>query len=60
MEYLIKNGAPRAVQDLKDDLFKIRAFNEFTYNENGTDRGQGGKNKCVITIYSTGQIKGDM
>jgi hypothetical protein len=26
MEYLIKNGAPRTVQDIKDDLFKIRAL----------------------------------
>ena len=45
MEYLIKNGAPRAVQDIKDDLFKIRAFNEFAYSESGTDRGQGGMYK---------------
>ena len=26
MEYLIKNGCPRVVQEIKDDLFKIRAF----------------------------------
>ena len=26
MEYLIKNGAPRVVQDVKDDMFKIRAL----------------------------------
>lgn len=26
MEYLIKNGAPRAIQDIKDELFKIRSL----------------------------------
>jgi len=26
MDYLCKNGAPRVVQDIKDDLFKIRAL----------------------------------
>lgn len=26
MEYMIKNGAPRVVQDIKDDLFKIRSL----------------------------------
>lgn len=25
-DYLIKNGAPRAVQDIKDDLFKIKSL----------------------------------
>jgi epsin len=35
MDYLVKNGAPRVVQDIKDDLYKIRSFNEFSYRENG-------------------------
>ena len=43
MDYLVKNGAPRVVQDIKDDLFKIRNFQDFNYSENGTDKGQGGK-----------------
>ena len=47
MDYLIKNGAPRAVQDIKDDLFKIRAFVEFSYTEGGQDRGQGGKTTSI-------------
>jgi hypothetical protein len=41
MEYLIKNGAPRCIQEIKDDLYKIRALQDFNYSENGTDRGQG-------------------
>ena len=24
MDYLVKNGAPRVVQDIKDDVYKIR------------------------------------
>lgn len=43
MDYLVKNGAPRVVQDIKDDLYKIRTFNNFSYSENGSDHGQGGK-----------------
>ena len=43
MDYLIKNGAPRCVQDIKDDLFKIRQFTNFSFSENGQDHGQGGK-----------------
>ena len=26
MDYLVKNGAPRVVQDIKDDLYKIRGL----------------------------------
>jgi len=31
MDYLVKNGAPRVIQDLKDDLYKIRNFQDFTF-----------------------------
>jgi len=26
MDYLVKNGAPRVIQDIKDDLYKLRAY----------------------------------
>ena len=40
MDYLVKNGAPRVIQDIKDDLFKIRAFSDFKYKEgNGVEQG---------------------
>ena len=32
-DYLVKNGAPRCIQDIKDDLYKIRAFNDFVYKD---------------------------
>mmetsp|Transcript_38437 Transcript_38437/g.58522 ORF Transcript_38437/g.58522 Transcript_38437/m.58522 type:complete len:104 (+) Transcript_38437:204-515(+) len=40
MDYLVKNGAPRVIQDIKDDLFKIRAFSTFTFKEStGVEQG---------------------
>jgi hypothetical protein len=39
MDYLVKNGAPRVVQDIKDDLYKIRNFKTFSYSDGGQDHG---------------------
>ena len=47
MEYLIKNGAPRVIQDIKDDLFKIRTLQDFSYYENNSDKCGGRK---VLTL----------
>ena len=41
MEYLIKNGAPRCIHEIKDDMYKIRSLQDFNFSENGTNRGQG-------------------
>lgn len=48
MEYLIKNGAPRCIQEIKDDLHKIRGLLDFSFNESGQDKGQGGKICSII------------
>ena len=48
MDYLCKNGAPRVVQEIKDDLYKIRTLQDFSFQENGMDRGQGGKLKILF------------
>lgn len=56
MDYLIKNGAPRVVQDMKDDLYKIRSLNNFSYSEGGSDHGQGGKS---YVTFSERQVKGN-
>lgn len=38
IDYLVKNGAPRCIQDIKDDLYKIRQFENFKYKEsNGVE-----------------------
>ena len=40
MDYLVKNGAPRVIADIKDDLYKIRQFESFCYKEpNGLEQG---------------------
>ena len=39
MDYLVKNGAPRVIQDLKDDLYKIRNFQDFTFKEGNVTQG---------------------
>jgi epsin len=46
MEYLIKNGAPRCIQEIKDDLHKIRNLLDFSYTENGQDKGQGVRDRA--------------
>jgi len=39
-DYLCKNGAPRIVQDVKDDLYKIRQYKDFEFkNSNGGIEG---------------------
>jgi epsin len=45
MDYLVKNGAPRCIQDMKDDMFKISQLKNFSYRENGTEKGQGVRDK---------------
>ena len=50
MEYLVKNGAPRCIQEIKDDLFKVRALQDFSFSENGVDRGQGGNLLSIISL----------
>ena len=45
MDYLVKNGAPRVVQDIKDELYKVRGFSKFSYQEGGQEHGVGGKSK---------------
>jgi epsin len=43
LDYLCKNGAPRVVQDLKDDMFKIRNLQDFSFKEGDQEKGNGGK-----------------
>ena len=40
-EHLLKFGAPQCVQEIRDEAFKIRQLVEFSYMEDGTERGQG-------------------
>lgn len=52
MDYLVKNGAPRVVQDIKDELYRVRAFSNFTHMEGSIDQGSGGKSLFESIIVS--------
>ena len=48
-DYLVKNGAPRCIQDIKDDLYKIRAHNDFSFKEsNGVEQGTEVRDKAQL------------
>jgi epsin len=54
MEFLVKNGATRIIQDLKDDIFKIRTLQDCTYHQDGLDkcRGVREKAKAIVDLIS--------
>mmetsp|Transcript_1636 Transcript_1636/g.1459 ORF Transcript_1636/g.1459 Transcript_1636/m.1459 type:complete len:319 (-) Transcript_1636:228-1184(-) len=39
IEYLIKNGSPRCIQEFRDEQYQIRMLQELTVIEEGADRG---------------------
>mmetsp|Transcript_21718 Transcript_21718/g.28103 ORF Transcript_21718/g.28103 Transcript_21718/m.28103 type:complete len:630 (+) Transcript_21718:74-1963(+) len=45
-EYLVKNGAERCVDEIRDHTFKIRQLQDFRYTEESLDRGQGTREKA--------------
>lgn len=46
MEFLVRNGAPRIVQDLKDDLYKIRTLQDMAHTVDGVDKAAGIREKA--------------
>ena len=46
MEFLVKNGATRIIQDLKDDIFKIRTLQDLTFHQDGLDKCRGIREKA--------------
>lgn len=54
MEYLLRNGAPRIVQDLKDDLYKIWTLQDMHYTVEGVDKASGiwDKAKQIVELVS--------
>jgi len=47
VEFLIKNGAERITDELRDGQFKIRQLTDFYHMEDGQDRGRGIKEKAT-------------
>ena len=40
-EHLLRFGSTGCVQDLKDGSYKVRELQDFSFNEEGTERGSG-------------------
>ena len=38
LDFLLKNGAPRVIQDIREDLFKIRSLQDMEYVQQGKDK----------------------
>ena len=50
IEFIIKNGSPPAVIQFKRDVYKISSLCNFSYNENGVDRGSAVREKVNLVI----------
>ena len=46
MEYLLKNGPMNVYQDLRNEVFKLRQLDNFTYYEDNLDKGLSIRNKA--------------
>ncbi|KAJ1613389.1 epsin like ENTH/VHS domain [Cryptosporidium canis] len=50
VEYLLKNGIDRFVDDIKEYIYKIRHLQDFHYSEEGRDRGAGIREKSKYIL----------
>ncbi|KAJ1607212.1 putative transmembrane domain-containing protein [Cryptosporidium canis] len=50
VEYLLKNGIDRFVDDIKEYIYKIRHLQDFHYTEEGRDRGAGIREKSKYIL----------
>ncbi|KAH8582100.1 epsin like ENTH VHS domain involved in endocytosis vesicular trafficking [Cryptosporidium sp. chipmunk genotype I] len=54
VEYLLKNGIDRFVDDFKEYMYKIRHLQDFYYTEEGKDKGAGirEKSKYILNLMN--------
>ena len=50
IEFIVKNGSPPAVIQFKRDMYKISSLCNFTYSENGMDRGNSVREKVNLVV----------
>merc|ERR1719399_1798173 len=50
LEHLIKNGAERCVDEARERIYTIRTLTEFRYNEDGTEKGTGVREKAKLLV----------
>ncbi len=51
IEHIIKTGSEAFVDSIKDERASIRELDEFSYDDDGKDRGEGSKYKKLLNIY---------
>lgn len=54
VDYLLKNGAPKCAIEFKDEIYRIRTLQDFTYYEDSQERGEGIriKSKEIVDMLS--------
>lgn len=50
IEFIIKNGSPPVVIQFKRDMYKISTLCNFSYNENGMERGNSVREKVNLIV----------
>jgi len=50
IEYLIKNGSPSSVQQIKRENYKLSSLTNFSYSEGGLDKGKPVREKCNLLL----------
>jgi epsin len=50
VEFLIKNGSERFIEECRDRMFKIRALQEYNYYEQSIDKGSGVREKSKQVV----------
>ena len=50
IEFVVKNGSPQAVMQMKRESHKITTVINFHFNENGIERGNAIRDKCNLII----------
>eukprot|EP00605_Chrysophyceae_sp_TOSAG23-4_P000280 GSChrysophyteH1.ASY1.ANO1.322.1 assembled CDS len=55
IEYLIKHGSERFIEDCRDNMFKIRRLQDYNFYENNVDKGSGTREmaKKIVEILSS-------
>ena len=51
IEHIIKTGSQDFVDRIKEERDSLRELYEFTYDDDGRDRGEGSKYKKLLNIY---------
>ena len=52
IEHIIKTGSQNFIEQIKDERDKLKDLYEFTYEEDGKDRGETSNYKLYLTIFN--------